>query len=119
MLALVREDWSAEAEAALQVSAGEDMAWIRDEVKRGIAALYRCEDQGRLDGRTVLRLDETELVIVLGEGRNSRKWIPVIEQYAKKIGAKKLRTHIKRQGLKRIYERAGWGQLEVVMERIL
>lgn len=116
---LVAEPWNDSAEKALEVSAGPDMAMIRAEVQQGMAGLYRCEDGGQLDGRVVLRLEGTELVIVLGEGRGAKKWAGVIEQYARHLGATTLRTHIQRKGLKRIYEGIGWQQREIVMGKTL
>lgn len=116
---LAAESWNDDAERALKRSAGPDMAQIRAEVQQGMAGLYRCEAGGQLDGRVVLRLEGTELVIVLGEGRNAKKWAGIIEDYARHIGATTLRTHIQRRGLKRIYEGIGWKQREIVMGKTL
>ncbi len=112
-----RIDWNHEAQEGLRVSAGDDLEFIKSEVERGISELYQCGN----DGFVVTRYESefNELVLVLGEGEHFHKWIPVIEEFAKRKGAKTIRTHIKREGLKRWYESRGWSQSEIVMSMAL
>lgn len=114
---MLRIPWSDKAEAGLVVSAGDDMALIRKEVQQGCAELYKCGS----DGYLVIRYeaDVRELVVVLGEGRCFKKWLPVIEDHARERGALTMRTHIKRPGLKKLYEDIGWHQQEIVMSKAL
>lgn len=114
---LKREPWSREAEKRLAISAGGDLGLIRREVETGVSALFRGLDGDDDDGFCVLRYEPEcrEMVLVLGEGRHFKKWLPVIVEYSKKMGAKTMRTHIKRPGLIRWYEKSGWFQSEVVM----
>lgn len=108
--------WSKEAALALRVSGGDDLHCIGLEIERGESALYQSED-----GLIVLRYepDVKELVLVLGEGKNFKTWVSIVEKLAEKWGAKSIRTHIKRPGLKRWYESLGWNEREIVMEKIL
>lgn len=114
---MIQENWSDEAEAGLIISAGADLLHIKNEVTENISQLFRMGT----DGFTVLRYEREfkELVIVLGEGKNAKKWLPVIEDYARSIGANSIRTHITRVGLRRLYERIGFSQTEIVMGKKL
>lgn len=111
---LTRCAWSAEAEAGLIVSAGDYLDVIKAEVIAGESVLLRAAPDGFFVARH--EQDINEIVLVLGEGRNMKKWLPVFIEWAKAQGAATIRTHIKRPALKRIYERAGWEQSEIVMQ---
>jgi hypothetical protein len=118
---LIRQEWSPRAEQGLRVSAGDDLGVIRDEVLCGISNLFACIDGNQHDGYVVLRYeaDCKELVLVLGEGAGFKKWLPVVEQYARQLGAETARTHVQRAGLVRWYENIGWSRREVVMAKKL
>lgn len=117
MEALIRRiDWNLEAEANLKAAARGDLDWIRNEVHQGQAALYRCGQDGYIVGRLE---SDSEAVLILGAGKNSRKWIPIFEQIMLLNGAKTIRTHIERSGLNRIYRGLGWYQDAVIMKKRL
>lgn len=104
--------WCADAEAALAPAAFGDMPIIRAEVLAGECDLWRIT--GESAGWVVTRQELGELVIVLGAGRNC---LPVIRHITAraKAGGLTVRTHIRRKGLQRIYERAGFKARELVM----
>lgn len=110
MMELTRVPWSQHAEENLLVAAGNEteLAVIRGDVESGIAVLFRHP----IDGYLVVRVDECteykELVIVAGQGRNFKKYIPIFESMARLAGASKIRTHVARKGLLRMYEREGY-----------
>lgn len=110
--------WNDEAEAGLKVSAGADMAIIRAQVENGIAQLWRysAADGG---GYIVTRVDQQgkgpELVIVLGEGRGLHDVVPQFIEAAQSLNIKSIRTHVKRQGLIRMYARHGFEVDEYVL----
>ena len=106
-------DWADIHNEKLKKSAGDDLAFVRDQVRRGVAVLWRCESD-RGGGFAVTRIDGPELVIVLGEGSAAAVFIPHFIKYAKQKGLG-IRTHVKRRGLIRIYERFGLGVSEYVL----
>lgn len=109
---LTRTEWCAEAETALMPAAFGDMPIIKAEVLQGDSDLWRAG--GVSDGWVVTRQEPGELVIVLGAGRNCLPVIRHITARAKAAGLT-VRTHIRRRGLQRIYERAGFTARELVM----
>lgn len=109
---LMRAAWCAEAEAALMPAAFGDMPFIRAEVLDGVCDLWRAT--GASDGWVVTRQEPGEVVIVLGAGRNCLPVIQHITARAKAAGLT-LRTHIRRKGMQRIFERAGFRPRELVM----
>lgn len=105
------QPWSDEAEAGLVVSAGKDMAAIRDEVKRGISILWRVEGRGDFDfvkGWAVTRLEVSrkEIVFVLGEGKGFHHAAPYFVRAAKEAGYS-IRVHVERKGMMRMWSRHG------------
>lgn len=114
---MILQQWSIEAEQGLLVSAGADLVVIKSEVESGISELYKLGN----DGYCVVRFESefNEAVLVLGEGRNFSRWLPVIENWARRLGAKTFRTHITSRGLQKMYERIGFKQREIVMSKTL
>ena len=98
-------DWSEVAERGLAVSAGNDMAAIRHEVKQGIAVLWRVDGDG-VDGYVVTRVEPGELVIVCGEGKGFHHIVPFFLTLARRSNLT-VRTHIKRRGLLKMWARHG------------
>lgn len=117
---VTRATWCQAAETALRPAAGSahDLEVIRADVRTDrCTELYRVT--GPAEGWLVLRLEgnalsERELVIVLGAGRGIRPVIPIIQRYARTLGAT-VRTHITRDGLARIYKGHGFHRAEIVM----
>lgn len=108
-----RVQWSPAIAAALEGAARGDLAVIEAEVIQGVSDLWQWEhDQGK--GVMVTRQEPRELVIVVGAGTGSAPVIDHVTRRALAAGLS-LRTHIQRPGLRRIYERAGWGLDELVM----
>ena len=92
---------------------------VAEEVKRGLAQLWQIT--GESSGYLVTRVErepsgEREMVLVLGEGKGAKAVIGWAVELANNHGIKKMRTHITRPGLKKIYENLGWHQREIVME---
>ncbi|WP_250655053.1 hypothetical protein [Alkalimarinus coralli] len=114
--------WCPEAENGLARAAGSPavLEAVKREVLNGEGQLWQF-DQPDSCGYVVTRVEETkpsgmlELVIVLGEGCGAKRVIKSFMKVAKDYGIESMRTHIKRPGLKRIYERLGWSQSEIVM----
>lgn len=111
-LVIQRQPWCAEAEQGLQRAAGGDMAWIRAEVLAGVAVLWRIS--GQSTGWLVTRQEPEELVIVLGEGRNSRPVIRHLMQVADAAGLP-VRVHLKDWRLVALYRRLGFVEREKVL----
>lgn len=109
---LKRAAWSDEAERVLAPAAFGDMDWIRAEVLEGIADLWQLG--GSAAGFLVTRQEGGELVLVAGAGRNAAGVIRHCLGLARANGLT-VRAHIRRAGMKRIYERAGFRLREVVM----
>ena len=101
--------WCAAAERGLVVSAGDDMDVIAQEVKSGVSELWRfVGNVGR--GYLVTRIenmnDRRELVLVLGEGKGFFEAAPIFIALAR-IEGMSFRTHVKRRGLVRMWQRLG------------
>lgn len=116
---VTRHRWCEAAAAALRPAAGSerDLDLVKADVMHDRCTdLYRVT--GSADGWLVLRLEgdligDLELVIVLGAGRGIRPVIPVVQRYARTLGAT-IRTHITRPGLERIYQHQGFHLAEKV-----
>lgn len=87
------------------VSAGSDMAIIREQVKAGIAQLWRVTGEG-VDAYVVTRIDDDEWVIVCGEGCGFKKMAPYFIAVARAKGLT-IRTHTKRKGIIRMWRQFG------------
>lgn len=109
-----RAQWSGEAEAGLQVSAGADMALIRAEVQSGVSKLWRCEGEGAAWVVTRHEPEVNELVMVLGEGSGFHEFAPLFVEQARKHGLT-VRAHVKRRGMVRMWQRYGVGLDEYVL----
>lgn len=109
---LTRRQWCSEAERELMRAAHGDMAAIRADVESGAAVLW--QGAGSSPGWIVTREEGDELVIVAGVGRNARPVLEFIRDQAAAAGMT-VRTHIKRPGLQRMYERLGFTERERVM----
>ena len=112
--------WGPEAAAALgraSTSEGDLIDWQQD-VTEGTAQLWRIggESVGYLLTRVeTYANDADELVLVAAAGVNGRPVIEWAMKLAANYGIESIRTHIKRPGLQRIYERLGWHCAERVM----
>lgn len=113
----IRSGWSVEAETALIVSMGEDAEELANQVKAGIAECWHFEQSEKIDIWAIVRREQNELVVCCLEGIGSREIVPLIEQSAKRAGCKKIRSHIKRQGLTRMFPE--WQLKEYVYEKEL
>jgi hypothetical protein len=102
-------EWRDEHDAQLAVSAGDDLALLKQQAKRGQATLWQCSKDGESEALVLTRLDgqdNPEFVIVLGEGRGFFDYMPLFVHYAKKNNWP-IRTHVKRKGLLRMWSRLG------------
>ena len=99
-------DWKPETDDRLRVSAGGDLDEIRQEVQQGIAQLWECRKDDQPKAWVVTRKDPDAWVIVLGEGAGFFDFMPLFVSHAREAGVS-LRTHVKRRGLIRMWERLG------------
>lgn len=93
----------------LKISAGDDLALLKEQAKRGQATLWQCSNDGEPEALVLTRLDGSvnpEFVIVLGEGRGFFDYMPLFLHYAKKNNWP-VRAHVKRRGLLRMFSRLG------------
>lgn len=98
--------WTDDMDDRLRVSAGADLATIKQEVRQGIGQLWECRKNDRPEAWVVTRKDDDAWVIVLGEGRGFFDYMPLFVDHARERGLS-LRTHVKRRGLIRMWERLG------------
>ena len=112
-----RIDWSDDVAKHLSTSAGQDLLYIAAEVEAGISKLWECQTTNGF-GYVVTRIEESatgyELVLVLGEGKGFDEFIPYIINFCKDRGLG-FRTHVKRKGLIKMYQRHGVGLQEYVL----
>lgn len=99
-------NWRIEHDDRLRISAGEDLADIRREVEQGVSVLWECQSEGQPQAYVVTRLEGLEWVIVLGEGRGFFDFMPLFVRHARGRGWR-LRTHVQRRGLVRMWNRLG------------
>lgn len=97
--------WEQWHDDKLRRSAGDDLDIIRHQVKSGVATLWEC-DGATGGGYAVTRHDPGELVVVLGEGKGCKEFIPFFISLARQQGLI-IRTHVTRPGLIKIWSRFG------------
>ncbi len=103
---ITRVPWENSHDDLLRISAGDDLEIIKRQVQDGIAQLWECRAI-KCCGYVVTRIDEgPELCIVLGEGVNLMVFAPFFVDYAKRRKMK-IRTHVKRRGLIRMWGKFG------------
>lgn len=112
--------WSLSASRALLGAAGDlpTLSSVAVEVSENLAQLWRIRtDDAR--GWLVTRVEEgphgLELVIVLGAGQGARPVIHWVRALARAHGINRIRTHVTRPGLVRLYQRAGFRADQIVM----
>lgn len=110
MKAIVADQWRREHDAKLAVAAGDDLAIIRDQVHRGIAQLWKCSINSETWGYVVTRIEgpkgDQDFVIVLGEGKGFSEFMPHFVEYGRRHNMR-IRTHVKRKGLLKMWARLG------------
>lgn len=99
---ITKHSWSSEVKGALVVSLGEDSEFFKCQVLQGVAECWRFENE-EVDIWTIVRREDSELVVCCLEGIGARKAVPLIEQAAKKAGCKTIRAHTKRKALARMF----------------
>lgn len=109
-----RKAWSAEAEAGLVVSMWDDHQIIKRLVETNRAECWLFEGAG-IDCWSVVRRDGETLFLMCIEGTGARQVVPLIERAAKRAGCTKIRAHIKRRGLSRMFP--DWELKEYVHEK--
>lgn len=119
--AVVRQcAWCVEAEFHLSKALNYwALADTRAQIDAGVAQLWDCND-GEFGGYVVTRIDRTEqprgaeLVLVAGAGRGLRHFVPMFIDAARRFQLP-VRTHVRRPGLVRMYERLGFKNSETIM----
>lgn len=113
---LTRIPWSAEIDAQLTDPAGAAcVPYLRAEVQRGVACLYRFEHAGER-GYLITRLDTnpTELVLCYAQGRGVAKVLPGLIAGARDAGIP-VRVHTSQQAIVRLLRRYGLQLAEMVL----
>lgn len=102
--------WSKEAEAGLKISADSDLELIKNQIIDNQAQLWKINTKAA-KGYLVTRIDIEGIgrvfVFVLGEGVGLGEVIPQFIESAKNLGIKHFRTHVKRKGLIRMWQKYG------------
>lgn len=88
---------TAEVEKTLEPAFLADADFIKDQIKSGVAELFKVKR-----AFFVTRLEEKELVIVALAGENVALASQVIFDAAKRVGCQSIRFHTKRDGLARM-----------------
>ena len=108
-------EWTIETEQQLQISAGDDLAIIKDDVANQRANLWLCQsDKNR--AYVVTRIDYNELVIVLFEGSGLYEFMPLFIDRATELNLK-IRAHIKRKGLIKMGQKLGFEIDEYILRK--
>jgi len=114
---ITARSWTPEISDFIRVSAGRDLAFISEQVRSGVAQLWRCESSTG-SGHVVTRVEQVstgdELVIVCGEGTGAAEFGIQFFQEAKRQGMS-VRTHVKRKGLVKIWENLGMSVDQIIM----
>lgn len=104
--------WSSSAGSVLLPAAGdkETLEFIRREVESGCADLlhFNNDVRGYAVVRAVRNEAGKELVLVLGAGAGAAAFIKRMVSFATKKGFDSIRSHVRRAGLIRLYEKAGF-----------
>lgn len=103
--------WTDDMDDRLRVSAGDDLQEVKTQVRRNLATLWQCEKNGQPEAWVVTRVDGIEasgreFVIVLGEGKGFFDYMPLFVNHARGQNLK-IRTHVQRRGLIRMWSRLG------------
>lgn len=103
---ITRIQWSDYVADKLKVSAGDDLDEVRNQVITGVADLWHCTSRtGAL--YAVTRLDPgLEWVLMCGEGTGFGQFAPHFVKFARDNGLK-LRTHVKRKGMIKLWAKYG------------
>lgn len=105
--------WTDDIDAKLSVSGGDDLPLIKDQVVNGIAKLWECKSD-KNHCFVVTRKDHDEICIVLGEGSGLMEFAPYFIRAIKDKGLR-IRTHVRRKGLIRMWSRLGLNLSEYVL----
>lgn len=98
--------WGDDIDEKLRASAGNDLDIIKHQVKNNVAQLWHCLSPTN-ECYVVTRIDPgPELVIVLGEGSGLLEFAPHFLAVARRQNVR-VRTHVKRKGLIRLWARLG------------
>lgn len=107
---LIRSQWNDPAADSLAAAMGEDAAFIKDEVERGIAILWNCIGCGWV----VTRQEGQELVFVAGSGKNAREVIKLFMKNRKQLNFNTCRIHSARKGMGKYLSSLGFEEVERV-----
>lgn len=112
----VKLEWHLKAEKSLKKSIGNDLEFIKNQVKNKQAGLYSLFGKD-FDLYIVIRIEELEMVIMCLEGRGLKKAESFILNLAKKAGCKSIRYHSNRKGLYRMLN--NFKEVETIYRRII
>jgi hypothetical protein len=103
--------WNADAERALSRVEGLDLGDVKREVLEGIAQLWECGDGTQIEMYAVTRVEKhskgKEWVWLACAGRNFHRFASAGLMAAHGYGLS-IRVHVRRPGMRRIYERLGF-----------
>lgn len=112
------EPWNDFAERALVRVEGLGIVDVKREVEEGISQLWHCTGDDGSGGYVVTRLEQRpsgrEWVLVAGVGRGFRQFAPLFLNAAREAGVR-IRAHVNRPGMVRMYDRLGFHISEYVL----
>lgn len=99
--------WCDKVARSVAKSAGseENLKAIEAEVISGVARVWWCHG-GENHGHMITRLENKELVLIVGEGKGFDAAFPYVLAHVEKHNLS-FRTHVKRKGLIRMYKKYG------------
>lgn len=108
--------WFPRLDAVMEAALGDDLEFIKNEIKTGVCELWEVVGKGYLITR--IEPDQSkqpyELVFVAAVGKNMQAAIPYFQELARPLGVQKMRIHSKRPGMGRYLKSFGFEQAEVV-----
>lgn len=102
---ITRAAWNPEAARILAPAMGDDADEIQQEVDRGVSMLWHCRT-ATAQAWCVTRDEGNDFVIVAGAGSGFFQFAPEFVSAAHRKG-RVIRTHVKRPGLIRMWQRLG------------
>jgi len=119
MITLIQREWSHEVARHLKRACGSDMAIIADDVMNGRAQLFEVQGHGYVVLRMENYVNDSQLVIVAGEGRGLKEVMPLLIQIGINSGANSIRLHTQRPGIEKMASAHGFKRDEIVMKKVL
>lgn len=112
---IAKLEWTEQTDRDIAQAAGADLPLIRDQVKAGLAQLYRLQSQNTdllVVARGETAVTGKELVIVCVQGKGMKDAGPALMEAAKRRGFETIRYHCENPAVQRLYQRYGFAGFE-------